>query len=523
MSLKWARKFHWTLSSMILATAITAALIASSAGLFALYEMDLIKKNSTELTEEWLPKVSKTGEISSNVAQFRKAEWEFTNTKNDKALKKIEDEMDQSSGNVTIYTKSLTNLINDEESQQSFNKFSDLWDKYSEQHDKFLVLAKAKKTDEAESILNESNNLYTEMLVEIKKLSDISYEGSLSAKESSDKITIKARWLVGGIAGTSLLISFLIAWIITRYISKKIENVTEKLSQGSDILNISVDSISNSSAKLSGSVTEQVSALHETVASLSEVNNKVEQNTETAKHTLSASAQSMNAADQGMNDMNEVANSMNNISKGMEDLLSKVENSHKEMEEIVQIIASISDKTKVINDIVFQTRLLSFNASVEAARAGEQGKGFAVVAEEVGKLAQMSGQSASEIRALLDSSITKVHEIVTQAKRQTSAVVENNKLQIINGNSTAQKCSHSLQEIRTNIALVNEMINEISQASIEQGYSLKEISEAMNQLNDSTAYNSNIAQVTSQEAKKLEQQSKEQTISIDDLNRLIKR
>ncbi|MBC7465119.1 MAG: hypothetical protein H7256_03945 [Bdellovibrio sp.] len=47
----------------------------------------------------------------------------------------------------------------------------------------------------------------------------------------------------------------------------------------------------------------------------------------------------------------------------------------------------IGNKTKVINDIVFQTKLLSFNASVEAARAGEHGKGFAVVAEEVGKLA----------------------------------------------------------------------------------------------------------------------------------------
>ena len=60
--------------------------------------------------------------------------------------------------------------------------------------------------------------------------------------------------------------------------------------------------------------------------------------------------------------------------------------SNKEIQEIVKVIAEIGNKTKVINDIVFQTKLLSFNASVEAARAGENGKGFAVVAEEVGKL-----------------------------------------------------------------------------------------------------------------------------------------
>ena len=58
----------------------------------------------------------------------------------------------------------------------------------------------------------------------------------------------------------------------------------------------------------------------------------------------------------------------------------------------------IKDKVNIINDIVFQTKLLSFNASVEAARAGENGKGFAVVAEEVGNLASVSGKAANEIK-----------------------------------------------------------------------------------------------------------------------------
>jgi methyl-accepting chemotaxis protein len=86
--------------------------------------------------------------------------------------------------------------------------------------------------------------------------------------------------------------------------------------------------------------------------------------------------------------------------------------SNDEISSIVKVIAEIGDKTKVINDIVFQTKLLSFNASVEAARAGEQGKGFAVVAEEVGNLATMSGKAAEEISSMLGDSMGKVELIV---------------------------------------------------------------------------------------------------------------
>ncbi|MHA0111674.1 methyl-accepting chemotaxis protein, partial [Klebsiella pneumoniae] len=80
------------------------------------------------------------------------------------------------------------------------------------------------------------------------------------------------------------------------------------------------------------------------------------------------------------------------------------EDANSQLQSISNIIGEISAKTNIINDIVFKTQLLSFNASIEAARAGQHGRGFAVVAEEVGNLAQMSGNAAKEIRALLEDS-----------------------------------------------------------------------------------------------------------------------
>ncbi len=100
--------------------------------------------------------------------------------------------------------------------------------------------------------------------------------------------------------------------------------------------------------------------------------------------------------------------------------MDEISQANTKLQSIVSLIEEIRNKTKVINDIVFETRLLSFNASIEAARAGVHGKGFAVVAEEVGKLASMSGKAADEIRALLETSTQEVDRAVKQTSDRVS-------------------------------------------------------------------------------------------------------
>jgi methyl-accepting chemotaxis protein len=103
-----------------------------------------------------------------------------------------------------------------------------------------------------------------------------------------------------------------------------------------------------------------------------------------------------------------MATAFKEIAISNQEFFEEINASNEELRIIINIISDISEKTKVINDIVFQTRLLSFNASVEAARAGEHGKGFAVVAEEIGKLASVSGNSAKEINDILGHATTQV-------------------------------------------------------------------------------------------------------------------
>lgn len=137
--------------------------------------------------------------------------------------------------------------------------------------------------------------------------------------------------------------------------------------------------------------------------------NRSLQNTE---QSLQRSQDSRTVATEGKITIELMIKAINMIDEPNKEIMTRMTDSNHEIQKIVSMIKEISEKTQLINDIVFQTKLLSFNASVAAARAGEHGKGFSVVAEEVGNLAEMSGEAAKEIEILLKNSVSQVENIV---------------------------------------------------------------------------------------------------------------
>ena len=82
----------------------------------------------------------------------------------------------------------------------------------------------------------------------------------------------------------------------------------------------------------------------------------------------------------------------------------------------------------LIGNIADETNLLSLNASIEAARAGEAGKGFAVVATEIGKLANTSAESVSNIDQLIREVNVLVQDTVTQTRDSAESIRNSSEL-----------------------------------------------------------------------------------------------
>jgi methyl-accepting chemotaxis protein len=312
-----------------------------------------------------------------------------------------------------------------------------------------------------------------------------------------------------------------IAYFFSISLSKSLTSLANQLSIGSNEVLSAATTISQSSSELSEAAIEQASAIQETAASIDEVSSMVKKSADNASQSQKVSQSSRGAAEQGQQAVQEMIVAINDISQSNTTIMNQVADGNRQISEIVKVISEIGNKTKVINDIVFQTKLLSFNASVEAARAGEHGKGFAVVAEEVGNLAQMSGNAAKEISTMLDSSIHKVEGIVNDTKTKVERLVVESKTKVETGTQVAHRCGEALSNILTSVQEVDGMVGEISSASQEQAQGVSEINKAMNQLDQVTQQNTAIAQSAATSAEQLSGQANHLRGMVQDLFILI--
>ena len=302
-------------------------------------------------------------------------------------------------------------------------------------------------------------------------------------------------------------INLILAILFSKSISKRLVELSGQLSKGAFSLLDAANEISAGAEQLSAATQEQSASIQETSSSVNEISAMVQRSSESAMSTADLSNQSQQNASQGKRKVENLKSKIQEIHEANNSLVSSVEENNKGFESIKNIIEEINVKTNVINEIVFQTKLLSFNASVEAARAGEHGKGFAVVAEEVGALAQMSGKAASEISELLDQSTKQVADIVESSKKKISAIVEEGRQKVEEGLKEVSEADTIIESIVSDFQKVNASVQEISNAAHEQSAGVNEINQAVAQLDAATRQNSEVAHSSSVKASSLKVES----------------
>lgn len=328
----------------------------------------------------------------------------------------------------------------------------------------------------------------------------------------------KSFYLISGVFGIVCLI--LAGWL-GALISKSLTNMTSYLNINSDKVAHVSEEVASQSISLAASAAQQAAALQQTVTAVDQINAMVQKNTEAANLSKTVSHKSRAAAEQGKRTIEEMNQAINEINIANKNISEQMNQSNANFSAVTHLISDIGNKTKVINDIVFQTKLLSFNASVEAARAGEAGKGFSVVAEEIGKLAELSGTSAMEIAKLLTESIRQVENIVQETTKNVDSLIENSKQKTDFGTQTARACDQDLEEILKNVSEVDKLVSEIADASKEQGIGISEISKAFVQLEQVTRNTSEAAQTSTVTSEDLKSQSTDLENVVISLNKLV--
>ncbi len=218
------------------------------------------------------------------------------------------------------------------------------------------------------------------------------------------------------------------------------------LNNSSEILLENVNTLNKNS-------TETAAALEETAAALEEMTSNIRGNT------------------QNIEKMSSYANLLTVSANEGEELANKTT---KAMDEINMQVSAINDAIGVIDQIAFQTNILSLNAAVEAATAGEAGKGFAVVAQEVRNLASRSSEAAKEIKDLVENANAKANE----------------------GKTISDSMIIGYLGLNENISKTLELIKDVEFSSKEQLSGIEQINDAVTELDQQTQENVSIANNT---------------------------
>ncbi len=262
---------------------------------------------------------------------------------------------------------------------------------------------------------------------------------------------------------------------------RSLQTMTESLreqirsiSEGANVLASTASQISAATAQTAASAAETATSVSETTATVEEVRQTVQVSTEKARFVSETAQQAAQTSETGQKAVSDTIAGMNRIREQMETIGERIASLSEQSQAIGDIIATVEDLAE-------QSNLLAVNASIEAAKAGEYGRGFAVVAQEVRNLAEQSKQATARVGGILND-IQKATGAAVMAAEEGAKAVHN-------GVAQAEQSGEAIQALARAIAHAAQAAAQIAASSQQQLVGMDQTAEAMHNIEQASAQN----------------------------------
>ncbi len=485
---------------------------------FGRLQLGAVEAEVTTLVENRMVKVEMLNQVKENLNVTARAVRNLALMTDEKSMLAEKQRVLDARVKNTALFKTLNESIKRNDAQAILQKLVEVRGPYAATIDKAMALGLENKGAEARDVLIKENRpLQAAYFKALDELVDLQKKTMQDSAKQVQSIASSTGVLMLIIAGVAAVLGGLIAWALTRSITRQLggepdyasnvareiaagnlsvemqlrpgdqssllatmktmrdslAKVVSEVREGSESVATASSQISQGNHELSGRTEEQASALEQTAASMEQLSATVKQNADNARQANQLAQSASTVAVQGGDAVAQVVNTMKHINDSSK---------------------RIFDIISVIDGIAFQTNILALNAAVEAARAGEQGRGFAVVATEVRSLAGRSAEAAKEIKNLIGASVDRVEQ----------------------GSALVDQAGVTMTEVVNSIRRVTDLMGEISAASSEQSAGVTQVGEAVMQMDQVTQQNAALVEESAAAADSLKTQAQQlvQAVSI---------
>ncbi len=247
-----------------------------------------------------------------------------------------------------------------------------------------------------------------------------------------------------------------------------INNTADRVSQSSEQTQMNAIELAEASEHQAQEIAGVSAAINEMTMSIDQVSNNASESATVAQRSVAISYNGAEVVQRSIEGMNVIRD--------------QIQETSKRIKRLGESSQEIGDIVGLINDIADQTNVLALNAAIQASMAGEAGRGFAVVADEVQRLAERSANATKQIETLVKTIQADTNEAVMSMESTTS--------EVIRGARLAKDAGEALEEVQNVSNTLADLIQNISNAAMQQAESAGHISHTMNIIQDITSQTS---------------------------------